>query len=297
MKKTINLALLLLAFWACDSNDTKTFERGDANAYFPQEKIGVAVGNTLSIPLNLANIPGTTPLEIKINIQDSTAVEGRDYVLLSGNNYHFDKGVGIEYIVIETLPKDTDSLTKRVFTITLEPNDALLHNERNTVTVEIRNYSRHPLRQLLGDATFTGVDLVQGNVEITYPVNIYPDDTDDRILWLSGITGGIYGGMLPDLQLVVDTLKSKITLPFQSFANRKLGSVSGNLETFKGIVQNNTVYIVPQSDVLLTYDKKGNIYFNDWFGTIWSSGSETDNPLFIYYGNYGGQYNTAILKE
>lgn len=296
MKKIIYAIFALLTLWACDSNEIKMFGSGDTNAYFPETMIGVAVGNTVSIPLNVAGVQGSMPVDVKVHFADSTAVRGVDYLIHSGDNYHFAKGMGTEYIVVEALPKNDDVMAKRVFTITLETPEEFQEGVRNTMTVEIRNYSKHPLRQLLGDAVFKGVELVQGNVMVETPVNIYPDDNDELVLWLSGMSGASYAGILPDLQLVVDTNARTITIPYQSFPSRTLGGKTGNIETFRGEVLNNQVYITEKTDALLKYDKDGNIYFQDWFGVWWTSGSEEGQPLFIYYGNFGGGYNTVIVK-
>lgn len=296
MKKIIYLASLLFAFWACDNNDIKMFEKENANVYFPEKKIGVVVGQRISIPINLANLRGGESRNVKIQIKDSTAVEGVDFIIVSGYSYTFKEGVGIEYIVIEALKQEDDLLSRKIFTISLEPTDGLCQNVQNTMIVEVRNYSNHPLKKLLGDGSFVGADIV-AQKEFTFPVSLYPDPDNESVIWLAGMTGAGYGGVLPDIQLNVDTLRRKIILPYQSFQTLKIESITGDIESFKGVVSGGTVWINAKSDVMISYDKNGNLFFDDWFGMWWTSGSMLEQPLFIYYGNYGGGYNTAIMKK
>lgn len=294
MKKLIYILMVVSLLIACEDNTSKMFLDSDANVYFPTAKVGVPLGEVLSIPINLSNIAQGRSVTVSIRLKDSTAVEGRDYELLSGREYTFEKGLGTEFIVIRALAKTgKDSLAKRLFTITLEPVEGLRPCIQNQMTVELRNYSNHPLFKLLGDAEFVGLDLVQGNVEIKNSISIYPDDDSETTIWLSGMTAGTFGGTLPDLRLEVDTLRKKVTLPYQSFVNRKQGNMVGDLGTFRGVLQGNQVMIEKGAAAVFSYDKDGNILMDDWFGTWWEKEQE---PLFIYYGFYAGVYNTAILK-
>lgn len=297
MKRTIYTLLALLLFAACDSNEPKLFERGDTNVYFPYEKMGVAVGNLLSVPVTLAGLPGGSAVAVNFSIKDSTAREGEDYLIHSGYVCNFEKGHGTEYIVIEALPKDNDTIARRMFEIILDPVEGFRANNRNNITVELRNYSRHPLRKLLGDADFRGLDLAQGNAVSEFTVNIYPDDEDPQTLYLSGMTGGVYGGILPAIEMNVDTLTRKIQILPKIFTDRKLGSVSGDIELVKGTLMGNSVGIEGGVPIHCSYDEDGNIYFDDWFGAVWTSGSDDGKALFLFYGYYSGEYRSGILRK
>lgn len=297
MKKIFYFIITLLSVYACDSNEPKLFDRTDANVYFPESRVGVTVGNILSIPVTLANLPSGGAVSVGIMVQDSTAKEGEDYILRSGRTCTFEKGHGTAYVVIEALAKETDTIARRILTITLDPVEGFRENSRNQIVVELRNYSRHPLKKILGDAVFKGIDLVRENAGVEFPVNIYPDSEDGMTLYLSGITGGIYGGTLPDLEISVDTLKREMLIMPKTFSNRKLGGVSGDVELVKGTLTGSSVGIEGGVPVRATYDKDGNIFFDDWFGAVWASGSNKEKALFLYYGYYNGQYRTGIMKK
>ncbi|MFV0520950.1 MAG: hypothetical protein ACK5MI_00770 [Mangrovibacterium sp.] len=298
MKRLILILSSVLLLSACDQNEPKMFERGDANVYFDESSIGTAVGNILSIPVTVANLPGGPAITVDFTITDSTAVEGVDYKILSGNSCIFESGHGTEYIVIETYAREEDSLSRRLFDITLEPVEGFRQNNRNTSQVELRNYSNHPLKNLLGDAEMSGLDYMAGNEVSTFPVNIYPDDDDDLTLYLSGVTGGpTYLGMLPDLKMTVDTVLNEIYIVAETLSDVKVGSTTGSIEIVRGFLVDNLVYYETNSLVSCTYTDAGNIYFDDWLGAIWATGSEEDNFLFFYYGYYASAYRTAIIKE
>lgn len=297
MKRLIYFVSLLLLMSACDSNEPKMFDNGDKNVYFSENKMGVTVGNILSIPVTLANVSGGGPVTVGFTIADSTAREGEDYILRSPRTCTFEKGRGVAYIVIEALEKATDSIARRMFTVTLDPVEGFRPNGRNRLTVELRNYSTHPLKHLLGDAAFSGIDLAQGNTVAEFQVNIYPDAENELTLYLSGMTGGLYAGLLPDLELNVDTLMRQILILPKTFLNRRLGGVTGDVELVRGILKGNSVEYQGGEPIRCSYDKTGNIFFEDWFGAAWVSGSETGNILFLYYGNYQGSYRTGIMKK
>ncbi len=270
------------------------FGRDDANVYFNQDNVGIAVGNMLSIPVTMANIPGGPAVAVGFTINDSTAVEGVDYEILSSNPFVFPQGHGTEYIVIKTLVREVDSQSRRFFSIKLDPVDGFRANNRDSIMVELRNYSNHPLAHLLGDAQMSGYDYMSGPAE--FPVNIYPDDKNDLQLYLSGVTGGAtFGGIIPDLKMTVDTTKHKIYITSEIFSDCTLGSVSGNIETVRGeVVSNGIAY--GSNPITCTYDDNGNIYFNDWFGALWASGDAQGQWLFFYYGYYSNAYRTAITR-
>lgn len=297
MKKLIYFVSLLLLLSACESNEAKMFNKGDANIYFSESKIGVTVGNLLSIPVTLANLSGGAPVTVGFTITDSTAVEGVDYILRSPRTCTFEKGHGVAYIVIEAIEKEADSIARRVLTVDLDPVEGFRKNDRTQITVELRNYSNHPLKHLLGDASFTGVDLVRGNGVFEFPVNIYPDDENEMTLYLSGFTGGAYGGILPDMELNVDTILHQVSILPKTFVNRKLGGVSGDVELVQGAVKGNNVEYKGGEPIRWTYDKEGNLFLEDWFGASWTSGSENEKLLYLYYGFYNGKYSTGILRK
>lgn len=297
MKNTGLLAILLLFLWSCDSNDIKEIGKGDSNAYFPEPKMRVVVGNTISIPVSVGNVDNGKPLDIQIRLIDSTAVEGDNYVVHSGLTYHFKRGWGTEYIVIEA-PEKGDDIMKRSFTIEIISGQTERENVQTTMTVDVMNYYRHPLKNLLGERTFTGPDAVLGSVQTEIPVSIYPDDEDENLLYLSGLTGGYYGGYLPDLTMQVVPERRRITIPAQVFSDHKLRKATGNIRVCKGTINNgyvgwSTTY---NEGIELTYDSEGTILFTDWFITYWETGNFTEQPIFIYYGYYGNRHNTRIIK-
>lgn len=297
MKKIFYIASLLLFLYACESNEPKMFDHSDTNVYFSDSKIGVTVGNILSIPVTLASLSGGGPVTVDITVRDSTAREGEDYILRSPRSCTFERGRGVAYIVIEALEKTTDSVARRTFDIVLNPVDGFRKNDRDRITVELRNYSNHPLNHLLGDAVFKGIDLAQNNISAEFPVNIYPDDEDEMTLYLSGMTGGAYGGLLPDMELSVDTVMRQIRILPKVYSNYKLGGVTGDVEIVRGALKGNSVEYKGGEPIVGSYDKAGNLFFDDWLGAVWMTGSETDKFLFFYYGHFQGSYRTGIMKK
>ncbi|MDL2252410.1 hypothetical protein LJC12_06155 [Odoribacter sp. OttesenSCG-928-J03] len=306
MKKIIYSLGLLIALWGCDSNDIKELGRSDSNVYFPQSKTKIVAGEqAISIPLNVANVQGGKAVDVRIRIVDSTAQEGINFNVISGLDYHFSKGWGTEYIVIEAPETEEDEL-KRVFKIEIESATTELANTNNSMLVEVMNYSSHPLRKLLGSRRLIGRELMQesekGDGAVEFPVSIYPDENEGLTIYLSGMTGGTFGGTLPDIQLTVDTLRHRIVFPHQTFSNQKLGSVTGDVESFRAyITSNNQVMIETdpkdgKMDCELIYDTDGNIFFKDWVGMWWTSGMYQEYPIYLFYGYFANQYFTVITK-
>ncbi len=293
MKRILYIISSVLLLVACNKNEIARFEKGDTNVYFNQESMGVSVGEILSIPVTVANLPGEK-VTVNFVVTDSTAIEGVDYEIISGKECVFENGHGTEYIVVRTYARDADSLSRRFFEIDLEPVEGFRYNSRGSMLVELRNYSNHPLFNLLGDAQMKGADYFSGEAE--FPVNIYPDDENDLTLYLSGVTGGAsFGGVLPDLKMSVDTIAKTIHIEAEVFTNYRLGSITGDIEIVRGEVVANSINF-GASPVKCTYKPNGTINFEDWFGAFWASGPAKDSFLFFYYGYFAGDYRSVITK-
>ncbi|SKC63386.1 Calx-beta domain-containing protein [Bacteroidales bacterium WCE2004] len=197
MKRIYSVVALLcglLTFASCELNKNPEFNEADAFAEF--EKTALAFDETageISVPVTVASLNGRN-VTVSYGAVDGTAKEGVNYDLVDGSGVlTFTPETRTQYIKVKVYDPDvvyadgarvsgryTGDLK---FKLEFKSTGDVKASMESSCTVTIQD-TDHPLSNILGNWTFTGVD--HGEV-VSWPCELKKDADDDHVVWFYDI--------------------------------------------------------------------------------------------------------------
>lgn len=217
MKNILNItliAVLTLLFGSCEY-DRDDFISANSNVSFTvtSSSINEYSTDTIKVPLVLAGIGGSesVTVEIGVDTESSSAVEGIDFVIESGTSYTFSDGAGILYVEISVV--DNDEFTGDLdIVLQIESSSVdLAENTSTSSTISIVD-DEHPLKSYLGTYTVSLVSYWSGDT--SFDIEVTTDEDDLTKLWVSNWYFPYYGITAPEaFYIIVDEDAGEITWP------------------------------------------------------------------------------------
>lgn len=284
--KTVLFVLALGAFAACDS-DPVMFDSSNSFVAFEKKSATVKEDATseLQIPVVIAAVPGSQSVTVDFEVDleaDSaniTATEGEDFEITNeSQSLTFSDGFGTQYISVSPIDNDVFTGTQR-FTLKLTSNSADYPFGDVSETVVAIEDDEHPLKLVLGDYVFSGVDAwgddfstsittspVEGDLtQIAFPLNqLIPG-------WGAPEDAMVYATVdLEAMEIYIEAGQSYDSFGYGACKISGYAGDEGDPQLEDGELITGTV------------DEDGNITMEDWIGVMITEGDNEGLSFAIY---------------
>lgn len=267
------VAASMMLFASC-SNDQPVFDDADAFVAFTETAMSVdEFGESIEVPVLLSSLAGIEgSVEVTVDTENSTAIEGVHYTFGSSSTLNFTKDAPTQMFKLNII--DNDEFGGDV-TVTLNLTSVSGANLGNTKTcvVTIAD-NEHPLQAILGTYKAVYESYYDGpGMEGT--VYLRKDETDVKKVWIGNIVPGstasyVYG--------IVNDDMTEIAIP----VGQALGSTSSYNLQLDGYTDDGEVDVPTGGSIIAKIQADGKIVIDEYWYTS-SAYYKSDGSMAGYY--------------
>jgi hypothetical protein len=281
--KSFLIALSLVAFIACES-DPVLFDSSKSFVAFQSKTASVKESPSeeiVKIPVVLAAVPGSPSVTVDFEVvtEGATAFEGEDFEIVNeSNSLTFSDGLGTEYIEVKVIDNDVFTGDK-TFTIQLTGNSQNYQLGAISSVVVTLVDDEHPLKLVLGDYVFSGLDAWGGE----FSVNVTTSAVDGDLTQIQFPLAHLIPAYGPPADYMVyarvDLEEMKIFIKVgQSYESFGYGACK--ISGYKGA--EGDPQLEDGDEVVGVIDENGNITMEDYFGVLITEGANEGLSFTIF---------------